>query len=217
VENLSYEMNRRTMLHQSAAAAACLSLAELSADDVRAAEPANVARAKRGMVATVNPLATDAGVSAFQRGGNAIDAAIAAAITLGVVDQHNSGLGGGCFILLRTADGPPWCIDGRETAPAKAARDMYVVDGKPQPSLSQTGPLAVATPGALAAYNEALHFHGKLKLSGGNRRSRFSSRPRLCRQYPHDQRLAGKVRGQSKIAARGRRLAAGGRNRRQAT
>lgn len=52
------------------------------------------------MVASVQPLATEAGVAAFEAGGNAIDAAVAAAVTLGVVDNHNSGLGGGCFILI---------------------------------------------------------------------------------------------------------------------
>ena len=47
-------------------------------------------------------------------------------LTLGVVDQHNSGIGGGCFILIRRADGKLVAIDGRETAPAKATRDMYL-------------------------------------------------------------------------------------------
>ncbi|HZL88967.1 MAG TPA: gamma-glutamyltransferase [Pirellulaceae bacterium] len=158
-------MNRRTMLRQTAAAAASISLTAVASRDAAAAEASNIGRAKRGMVATVHPLATDAGVNALQRGGNAIDAAIAAAITLGVVDQHNSGLGGGCFVLLRTADGKQVAMDGRETAPAKAVRDMYVREGKPQPTLSQTGPLAVATPGALAGYDEALRGHGKLKLA----------------------------------------------------
>lgn len=117
------------------------------------------------MVATVNPLATDAGVAALERGGNAIDAAIAAGLTLGVVDSHNSGLGGGCFILIRRADGKFFAIDGREAAPLRATRDMYIREGKPQSVLSQTGPLAAATPGALAAYALALREHGKLKLA----------------------------------------------------
>jgi gamma-glutamyltranspeptidase/glutathione hydrolase len=119
----------------------------------------------RGVVATVQPVATEAGVAAFRRGGNAVDAAIAAAITLGVVDQHNSGLGGGCFILIRQANGKFLAIDGRETAPAAASRDMYLRDGKPRPELSQTGALAVGTPGALAAYDLALARAGKLKLA----------------------------------------------------
>jgi gamma-glutamyltranspeptidase/glutathione hydrolase len=85
-------------------------------------------------------------------GGNAIDAAVAAALTLGVVDNHNSGLGGGCFILVRRADGQIVAIDGRERAPAAATRDMFLRDGKAVPELSRTGPLAVGVPGALSAY-----------------------------------------------------------------
>jgi gamma-glutamyltranspeptidase/glutathione hydrolase len=127
--------------------------------------PTTVATSKSGLVASVHPLATDAGVAALSRGGNAVDAAIATALTLGVVDQHNSGLGGGCFILIRRADGKLIAIDGRESAPAKATRDMYLKGGQPQPELSQTGPLAAATPGALAAYDLALKEHGKLKLA----------------------------------------------------
>jgi gamma-glutamyltranspeptidase/glutathione hydrolase len=122
------------------------------------------ARAKQGMVATVNSLATDAGVAALRKGGNAVDAAIAAALTLGVVDSHNSGIGGGCFALIRQADGNLIAIDGREIAPAKAHRDMYLRDGKPQPELSKTGALASGVPGALAAYELALSKGGRLKL-----------------------------------------------------
>lgn len=127
--------------------------------------PPNAAVSNKGMVASVHPLATDAGVAALRRGGNAIDAAIAVGLTLGVVDSKNSGLGGGGFILIRRADGKLFAIDGREAAPAKATRDMYFKDGKVQPDWSQDGPLAVATPGALAAYALALKQHGKLKLA----------------------------------------------------
>ena len=124
----------------------------------------NVAVAAKGMVASVHPLATDAGVAALRRGGNAVDAAIATALTLGVVDGHNSGIGGGCFVLIRRTDGQIVAIDGRETAPASATRDMYLKNGEPQGDWSVTGPLAVGTPGALAAYNLALKGHGKLPL-----------------------------------------------------
>src|SRR6476660_3189350 len=127
--------------------------------------PPNAAISNRGMIASVHPLATDAGVAVLHKGGNAIDAAIAVGLTLGVVDAHNSGLGGGCFILIRRADGKLIAIDGRETAPARASRDMYIHDGKPQPELSQTGPLAAATPGALAGYALALKNHGRLSLA----------------------------------------------------
>lgn len=118
-----------------------------------------------GCVATVNPLATDAALDALARGGNAVDAAVAAALTLGVVDGHNSGIGGGCFILLRLANGRMVAIDGREMAPGRASRDMYLRDGKPQPELAAVGPLAVAVPGALAAHEEAVRHYGRLKLA----------------------------------------------------
>ncbi len=127
-------------------------------------QPDHVATAHNGMLATVNPYATNAGRRAFEAGGNAVDAAVAAALMLGVVDTHNSGLGGGCFILIRCADGELIAIDGRETAPAKATRDMFLRDGKAVPSLSRQGPLAVAVPGALAAYEMALREHGKLPM-----------------------------------------------------
>lgn len=117
------------------------------------------------VVAAVHPLATDAGVAAFEEGGNAVDAAIAAALTLGVVDNHNSGLGGGCFILIRKPNGAIVAIDGREKAPAAATRDMYVRNGKVDPRLSTVGPLAVGVPGALAAYALASEKCGQLQLA----------------------------------------------------
>lgn len=125
------------------------------------AEPAS---AVDGMVATVHPIATDAAVNAFRQGGNAVDAAVAAGLTLGVVDGRNSGIGGGCFILIRLADGRLVAIDGRETAPMAATVDVYLRDGKPQPELSRVGPLASGVPGALAAYAKALAEHGRMAL-----------------------------------------------------
>ena len=117
-----------------------------------------------GTVATVHPLGTDAGIETLEQGGNAIDAAVAAALTLGVVDGRNAGIGGGCFILIRLADGKLVAIDGREIAPAAATRDMYLRDGKPEPEMSLTGPLASGVPGALAAYDRAVRQYGRRKL-----------------------------------------------------
>ena len=81
----------------------------------------HLAVGEHGVVASVQPLATEAGIAAFRRGGNAIDAAVSTALTLGVVDNHNSGIGGGCFILIRKADGQLLAIDGREAAPLAGA------------------------------------------------------------------------------------------------
>ena len=138
-----------------------LCVAFLLVDQVIANE---LARNDRGVIATGHPLASAAGVAALKQGGNAIDAAVAAALTLGVVDGHNSGIGGGCFMLIRLVDGECVAIDGRETAPAAAHRDMFVRNGKADTALSQIGALAAGTPGALAAYDEAIKRYGKLSL-----------------------------------------------------
>lgn len=135
----------------------------LSADD----QPHNYAQVSpdgKTAVATVNPYATRIAMEIVARGGNAIDAAIAAAFTLGVVDGHNSGIGGGCFILVRMADGRILAIDGREMAPARATRDMFVVDGKANPELSRTGALAAGIPGSVAAFDKLQKLGGKLQF-----------------------------------------------------
>ena len=123
------------------------------------------AEATHGMVATVHPVATAAGLRVLKEGGNAIDATVAVALTLGVVDGVNSGIGGGCFMLIHRGDGALVAIDGRETAPAAATADMFVRNGRADTKLSQTGPLASGVPGALAVYEFAVEHYGKRKLS----------------------------------------------------
>ncbi len=137
-------------------------LAALALASPPSALPADAPAFPRGAVATVHALATEAGVQAMRDGGNAVDAAVAAGLVLGVVDGHNSGLGGGCLMLVRTPDGTIVAIDGRETAPAAATRDMFLRDGRADPTLSRTGPLAVATPGQVAAFHDAVVSFGKL-------------------------------------------------------
>ncbi|MBC8244622.1 MAG: gamma-glutamyltransferase [Verrucomicrobia bacterium] len=127
--------------------------------------PTGQAAERTGAAVTAHPVATKAALDAFKRGGNAVDATVAAALTLGVVDGFNSGIGGGCFMLIRKPDGTIVAIDGRETAPAAAHRDMYLRDGKAKPELSRTGALAVGVPGALAAYDLAIRQHGNLDLA----------------------------------------------------
>lgn len=145
--------------------AICIAIDTSHVDPCLAQSDTMTGESSRNMVATVNPLATEAGVMAMRQGGNAVDAAIAAGLTLSVVDGFNSGIGGGCFILIRTADGEIIAIDGREIAPAAAHRDMYLVNGKPDTTLSQIGPLAIGVPGALKAYERAVREHGKTKFS----------------------------------------------------
>ena len=154
--------------------------------------------AEHGMVATVNPIATRAGVEAMRRGGNAIDAAVAAALMLGVVDGHNSGIGGGCFMLIRLADGRFIAIDGREMAPAAATHDMYIREGKADTELSQTGALAPATPGALAAYEHAIRNFGKRPL----KEHLLAAADVAEKGFPIDSKYASKLKSSAKNLAR---------------
>lgn len=114
------------------------------------------------VAATVHPLASQAATWIMAKGGNAIDAAVATAVTLSVVDGHNSGIGGGCLMLLRRADGSIQAIDGREKAPAAATRDMYIRNGEADPKLSQDGALACGVPGLIEALHSAHSRFGKL-------------------------------------------------------
>jgi gamma-glutamyltranspeptidase/glutathione hydrolase len=114
------------------------------------------------VAATVHPIATDAAVAMLELGGSAVDAAIAAGLCLGVVDGHNSGLGGGCFFLIYHEPQGAVAIDGREEAPGAATRDMFLEGGKANGRKSQTGPLASGIPGQLAAMEEAHRRFGKL-------------------------------------------------------
>lgn len=119
---------------------------------------------KNGVVSSVHPLASEVGIGVLKSGGNAVDAAIATGLALGVVDQANCGLGGGAFVVMRLADGTVHTIDGREMAPSRAHRDMYLRDGKADSDLSQHGPLAVGVPGVPAAYLRALELGGTMSL-----------------------------------------------------
>lgn len=165
---------------------------------VAAAPNEHAATGARYAVAAVQPLATDAAVAVFEEGGNAVDAAVCAALTLGVVDNHNSGLGGGCLMVIRTPDGELLAIDGRETAPAAATRDMFLRDGKADPELSQVGPLAVATPGALAAYALALEAAGSKPLARLLEPGVAAARE----GFAIDRTYADRLRGEAKLLAR---------------
>jgi gamma-glutamyltranspeptidase/glutathione hydrolase len=147
------------------AAFALLRVLALAISPVAAIVAADLVRGENGIVSSAHPLATQAGIDAMKNGGNAIDAAVAVALMLGVVDGHNSGIGGGCFMLIRLANGEFVALDGRETAPAAATRDMYLRDGNADTTLSQTGALASAVPGALAVYGQAVARYGRKTLA----------------------------------------------------
>ena len=106
-------------------------------------------------IASAHPLATEAGLKILNEGGNAFDAAVAVTATLAVVEPMSSGLGGGGFWLLhRAKDKFETMLDGRETAPLAATRDMYLdEEGNVIKGLSITGPLSAGIPGIPAAQN----------------------------------------------------------------
>jgi len=117
------------------------------------------------MVATDQAIASRIGAAVLERGGNAIDAAVAVSFALGVTRPHSTGLGGGGFMIARLADGRVFVFDYRERAPLGASADMYdraqsVHPGGPPPS--RYSRLAVGTPGVLAGLFEAHRQLGSL-------------------------------------------------------
>jgi gamma-glutamyltranspeptidase/glutathione hydrolase len=128
--------------------------------------PALAVWGAHGMVAADHRLASQAGVEILQGGGNAVDAAVATAFAVGVVNPSSSGIGGGGFMLIFLArSGGAVALDYRETAPAAAAQDMFVRDGQVVPELSRHGGLAVAVPGEVAGLAAALRRYGTLPLA----------------------------------------------------
>jgi gamma-glutamyltranspeptidase/glutathione hydrolase len=118
------------------------------------------------MVAAANPHAVAAGVEMIRRGGNAIDAAVAAQLVLGLVEPQSSGLGGGAFMLVHDARrNQLTAYDGRETAPATAMPDRFLDrDGKPQEFRDALiGGHAVGVPGVVALLDEVHRRHGRLR------------------------------------------------------
>ncbi|MGC2800757.1 MAG: gamma-glutamyltransferase [Candidatus Acidiferrum sp.] len=135
-------------------------------NDSTAAWPQQPVRAAHGMVATDEQLGSEAGVEILKRGGNAVDAAVAVAFALAVVEPAAGNIGGGGFMLVRLADGRTTFFDYREVAPGKATRDMYIgPDGKLVKNLSVIGYKSVAVPGTVAGLELALKTYGKLKLA----------------------------------------------------
>jgi gamma-glutamyltranspeptidase/glutathione hydrolase len=124
-----------------------------------------LARADRYMVAAAHPLAVDAGLRMLERGGAAVDAAVATQLVLNLVEPHASGLGGGAFLLhYAAATGAMRAYDGRENAPAEATPELFLrTDGKPMAFReAAVGGRPVGVPGLARLLAEAHRRHGKL-------------------------------------------------------
>ena len=118
----------------------------------------------KGLVVSAHPLASEAGAKIMKMGGNAYDAAIATQYALAVVYPQAGNIGGGGFLVGVKNNGEKFTIDFRETAPAKASRDMYLdKNGKANTDLSQYGRLAAGVPGSIAGFYATLK-HAKLPM-----------------------------------------------------
>jgi gamma-glutamyltranspeptidase / glutathione hydrolase len=114
------------------------------------------------MVASAHPLATQAGVEMLERGGNAIDAAVATTLAISVVEPFSAGIGAGGFAMLKVGDRVE-TLDFRERAPKAASRNMYLdAQGKVRPNASLEGHLAAGVPGTIAGLAAVHKKYGKL-------------------------------------------------------
>jgi gamma-glutamyltranspeptidase/glutathione hydrolase len=121
---------------------------------------------RNGMVASSEPLSSQAGVEILQAGGNAVDAAVAVGFALAVTFPQAGNLGGGGFMLIRMANGDAIVVDYREQAPAAAAREMYQdAQGNVIPHASTVGARAVGVPGTVRGLALAEEKYGHLGLA----------------------------------------------------
>ena len=143
-------MQRFALVAAVAVALSGLLAGAASAQVVAPAKQA-VATGKGGAASSVDPLGTQAAIDVLKSGGNAVDAAVAAAAVLGVTEPYSCGVGGGGFMVIyRAADRKTFTIDGREMAPAAFRPDIFIdpATGTPLPFAEavESG-LSVGVPG----------------------------------------------------------------------
>jgi len=135
----------------------------------RQLERSPVAVGVGGAVATVDPEATRVGVEVLRKGGNAVDAAIATAATLGVTEPFSSGIGGGGFLVFYDArTGRVHTIDGREAAPASMTGTAFINPATGSPygfDEARVSGISVGVPGSPATWSEALTRWGTTSLA----------------------------------------------------
>lgn len=162
-------------------------------------QPKQAVMGRHFMAATAHPLATRAAYRVLERGGSAVDAAIAAQMMLGLVEPQSSGLGGGAFLVHYDASRDRVTVfDGRETAPAAANDERFMRGGRPMRfALAVDSGKSVGVPGLLRALELAHRQHGKLPWS-----ALFDDAiDRARRGFPVSQRLAALLRDNERLAA----------------
>ena len=118
-------------------------------------------RARYGMVVSQSEIASRVGAGILSQGGNAVDAAVATALALAVTHPTAGNIGGGGYLVYRPVSGPPVCYDFRETAPARASREMFLREGKYDPQLHHNSILSVGVPGSVAGLYLAWQENGR--------------------------------------------------------
>ncbi|WP_285245695.1 gamma-glutamyltransferase [Pseudarthrobacter sp. fls2-241-R2A-127] len=140
-----------------------------AAADPRQTDKNPTATGYGGAVSTVDPEASAAAIEVLRKGGNAVDAAVAAAATLGVTEPYSAGIGGGgYFVYYDAKSGKVSTIDGRETAPAGIKPDAFInpATSKPYPFTPElvTSGVSVGVPGTPATWERALERWGSISL-----------------------------------------------------
>lgn len=150
--------------HLPRAALACVLAVAVSFEGVAAAP---VMTGTGGAVATISAQASQAALAILNQGGNAVDAAVAAAATLGVTDPFSCGIGGGGFMVIYLArDKRVITIDHRETAPSAVGPRLFQQDGKPLDfETAVASGAAVGVPGTVRGWHEALERYGSMRFS----------------------------------------------------
>src|SRR5262245_7250413 len=154
----------RTLL---GAAVACVAL---TAPVAVAQDKQPTASGTGGAAASVDPLATNAAVDVLKRGGNAYDAAIAAASVLGVVEPYSCGIGGGGFMTIRDGrSGRITTLDSRELSPKDMKPDSFFINGQPptdaQFPINRYSGLSTGVPGTPALWEYVMRRYGTIGLA----------------------------------------------------
>jgi len=158
-------MRRSRLLLLVALVASALVLGVGASADVGSGSGPPTSIGTGGAAASVEKLATEAAVGILRSGGNAVDAAVAAAAVLGVTEPFSCGVGGGGFMVIRTPAGGVTTIDGRETAPAAMHPMSFWENGAPLPfNAARYSGLSVGVPGTVETWDEALQKYGTMSL-----------------------------------------------------
>jgi gamma-glutamyltranspeptidase/glutathione hydrolase len=153
-------------------------------------------RARHGMAVAMESQAADVGVAVMQKGGNAVDAAVAMGFAMAATHPFAGNLGGGGFMLIRFADGRTTFIDFREMAPAKASRNMYLDAKGELTKESIEGWRSSGVPGTVRGFQMAVEKYGKKSWADN-----MAPAIQLAKGFPVSYALAESMKGSRSMAS----------------